>query len=455
MSEDLFRSSGRASVSAGFRLFRGLVRLWISVFVGKVRTLEAEGLPETLPALFVVSHRAGFLDAVLSVAALDRQVHCLVDRRLVRGVLRRMLARGLGMIPYEGDGWRHAADAACNVLENLGSVAVFMEPETAERRELSLFARAAGLAVEAEVRNARQLGLMLVPLNFFSLQSGNKASGPLVYVERRIPAQASSHAGESLEEWRHTLSAALEQACRKNVFRLQPQDVRNFLADLEELLLADLEEEFAARPHWKQNVEGFELSGFIAEWVDRLNDLDPGRLVALRESLSKCREARRQALLQQLEVERAGSWVTSAAGRGLAWAETVIGFPAALYGLVNHLPAGLILRAAGLFRKQSGMDRGALWVSRLAVVLLCYAVQIFVCDYFWGRAAAGYYVLSLPITGLYLWRYSLVLRRRTRFAFLHTSAVRNVSRLRDLRRAFVQELNAARDADVGTLELSR
>ena len=89
------------------------------------------------------------------------------------------------------------------------------------------------------------------------------------------------------------------------------------------------------------------------------------------------------------------------------------------------------------------------------MILVCYAGQIFLCDHFLGRAAAGYYALSLPIAGLYLWRYSRVLRRRTRFIFLHTSAARKTSKLHEMRMTFVQNLNAVRDADIEAVEYSR
>lgn len=458
MPQDLFRSRRRAPVSSGYRMFRGVVRLWISTFFRKVRALEAEELPDASPMLLVVSHPASFLDAVLLVAALSRQVHCLVGRNLMRGVWRRLLARGLGMIPYEkeGDGWRQAIETACNHLGNLGSVVVFAELQERDRKVPSQSARtAATLAAEAESRNAFRLGLMVVPVHLFLPVGRLQASELLVYIDRRISVQPSAQAAQSLEEWRRTLSSALEQACQQNVFRLRPEDLRNFLSDLEELLLSSLKEGFASRPHWKQKVEGFELSGFITEWAEQLNFLNPGRLVALRESLGDYREARRRFSLDQLEVEMAGTWVQSAGRRGLAWIESLAGFLVALYGFTNHLLAALVLLAAGLLRKREEMDRTLLWACRLAVLLICYAAQILLCDHFLGRAVAGYYALSLPIAGLYLWRYGWLLRRRTRLLFLRASAARKASRLHAMREGFVRELNAARDLDVKSLEFSR
>lgn len=458
MSQDFFLSSRRATVSSGYRILRGLVRLWISLFFRKMRPLEADYVPETGPALFVVSHPASFLDAVLLVAAFDRQLHCLMDRGLLRGTGQKLLAWGVGMIPYEreGDAWRRAVETACNVLGNSGAVAVFAELQAGETKEASRFApTAATLALEAESRNGNQLDLMVVPVHLFLPVARLHTSELLVYIDRRILPQAYLLEGKNLQERRRALSTALEEAGRQNVFRLQPEDVRIFLADLEEVLLADLQEDFASRSNWKQKVEGFKLSGFAVEWADQLNFLHPGRLVALRESLNEYREARRRASLKQLEVETAGAWVKSSWRRAVVWAETLVGFPVAWYGLVNHLLAGLFLYAAGALKKQTDLEGAALWIFRAVVVLACYAAQILLCAHFLGRAPAGYYALSLPISGLYLWRYGWLIRHRTRLLFLRVFIPRDVSKLSEMRKEFVKELNAARDAYVQALGIAR
>jgi len=64
------------------------------------------------PALLIVSHPEGFLDALILVAGFERQVRCLVPARLVKGLLPTFLARGLGMICYT-PGNRAAALETC------------------------------------------------------------------------------------------------------------------------------------------------------------------------------------------------------------------------------------------------------------------------------------------------------------------------------------------------------
>lgn len=450
-------TSRRPSVSGGYRIFRGLVRLWVRSTLRKIRMIAADYVPESGPTVFVVSHPGSFYAAVLLVAALDRQLDCLVERDLLRGPWRKLLARGLSMISYEkeGDGWRRAVETACNALGHSHGLAVFAELQAVEASDAKGFARmAATIVVEAESRNANQLDVAVVPAHLLTPSGRSNSSEVIIHVDRRIPTQAYMLEGKNPTERRQALSAALEAACGQNVFRLQPQDVQNFLSDLEEVLRMDLEEEFASRPNWKQKADGFDLSGFVVEWAGRLNVLDPGRLIAVRELLDGYREARRRAALEQLEVETAGAWVKSSLRRAAGWAETLLGFPVALYGAANHLVAGAVLHAAGLLKPRAEMERTALWALRSVSVLVSYAVQIWLCAHFLGRAAAGTYAVTLPLSGLYLFRFVWLLRHRTRLLVLNASAPRKAVALRKLRKDLVKELNAARDVYVDALEFA-
>jgi 1-acyl-sn-glycerol-3-phosphate acyltransferase len=456
MSEDYFRSSRIPPASGRYRFVRSLVRLWISFLHGGMRVLGAGDLAVSAPAVLVVTHPGGFLDALFLVAACDRPIRCLMDRKLMAGTLRRFLAWGLGMISYEREGevWRRAIETACDVLGNLGSVAVFTEMNERENSKVGRFASTAAIiALEAESRNANQLDVQTIPVHLFLPAAGARSSERFVHFSHRIPAQTYMLPGRSMEERRQALSAAFEEACRNNVFRMQPEDVHNFLADLEEVLLSDLREDFSARAHWRQKVEDFHLSGFVREWVEHLNFLHPSRLVVLRELHGAYQQARRRASLEKLEIETAGPWIQSLARRVLGWFETVAGFPIALYGVVNHLLVGLFLWGAGLLKKQSEINRATLWISRSAVVLVFYVAQVLVTDHFVGRAPAGYYAVSLPLSALYLWRYAWLLNHRSRLLLLYSRAPRRAAQARDRRREFVRELNDARDAYVESLEL--
>jgi len=113
-----------------------------------------------------------------------------------------------------------------------------------------------------------------------------------------------------------------------------------------------------------------------------------------------------------------------------------------------------VLHAAGLLKPRAEMERTALWALRSVSVLVSYAVQIWLCAHFLGRAAAGTYAVTLPLSGLYLFRFVWLLRHRTRLLVLNASAPRKAVALRKLRKDLVKELNAARDVYVDALEFA-
>jgi len=109
----------------------------------------------------------------------------------------------------------------------------------------------------------------------------------------------------------------------------------------------------------------------------------------------------------------------------------------------------------GLLRKIGDKDPGQAWLLRALVVLGCYIVQVALCAKWWGRAAAGYYTLTLPVSGAFLWRYHWVLKARTRLLYLALRLPRQAEKLRRMRRAFLDELNRVRDAYVEALGVAR
>jgi hypothetical protein len=252
-----------------------------------------------------------------------------------------------------------------------------------------------------------------------------------------------SRAGGSARDQVQELAKPLERRCQENSFRLQPADLAEFLADLEEALRDGLQEERRLHPAGKQKLEGFELSGFVVQWAEQMNYLHPGLLVSLRESLETWREARRLGGLHRLEVEGAGAWLNRRLGRGVVWLESVAGFALASYGLINHLVAIALLYLTGLLKKESGRDKIMEWLGRGLVVLGCYVVEVFLVARSWGRRAAGYYVPTLPLSALYLWRYVELLRHQTRIAFLSLNLSAEAARTKRLRQDFLREIHQA------------
>ncbi|HEV2349001.1 MAG TPA: 1-acyl-sn-glycerol-3-phosphate acyltransferase [Terriglobia bacterium] len=443
--------------SLGYRIFRGLARAWISLFFRKVRIVNPGVLPDAGAALLLIGHPASFIDAVILVTAFEREVICLLDRRFLRGPLRAALARFLGMIPFqaEGEGFPQAMERTQAVLRSGQTLLVFASDQPTKPGDVApSFSHPAAMAMQAESQSSGELWLEVFPVHLFLPVAQLYSCELLIYLDAPLIPREYLARGGNLTEQARALAAAAEESCCRNALRLQPEDIRFFLSDLEELLRADLEENWRTRPNWKQKVDGFTLSQFVGECVERLNCLHPGELVALRDLLATYREAQRQRSLAQLQLEQAGQWLQSPWRRALCWVGSVAAFPLAAYGLVNHLVPALIMYFTGLLENKETQNQSARWAVRGLILLGSYALQILVCANWLGRTVTGYYAPMLPVFGVLLLGYLWLVWYRTRFLLLDFRSARLSAKLAPMRRELIRELNAARDAYAETLGLA-
>src|SRR5208282_4084993 len=118
-----------------------------------------------------------------------------------------------------------------------------------------------------------------------------------------------------------------------------------------------LQEDWASRPDWKQDTEGFVLSRLVAEWVKQTNYTNPARLAGVGKSLDDYRRLQKQCALRELVVEGGDSPLGTGGRRIYLWFETLLGLPIALYGLLNHWAILLALFLAGSFKRNSSCAR--------------------------------------------------------------------------------------------------
>jgi len=130
----------------------------------------------------------------------------------------------------------------------------------------------------------------------------------------------------------------------------------------------------------------------------------------------------------------------------------VLGLPISVYGLINHLVPCLIFYYANLFENKPGQRRTVRWAVRALVIVGCYAVQILLCAEWLGRTITGYYALTLPLSGIYLWRYAWLVEHRLRLLLLDLRVRREAAKLAPSRKELIQAINASRDIYAEMLE---
>ena len=283
---------------------RGLVRGWFKLTRRKIRVLHAGNMTAEGPVLIAVGHPAGFLPALALSIAIDRPVHCLLPKSLARGPLAGFLARHMGIIlcedekPVSGENLREAVD----VLAGRGALVVFADENSAGQAALGkLASTAAVLVAHAEAKPGCRIAVH--PAHLFLSEVTAQSLEILIYTDLvmarpkgrpNVPAQGSETPA---------FVAALESRFQENAFQLRPADLEYFVGDLEEVLRASLQEDWASRPDWKQDTEDFVLSRLVTEWVNQTNYLHPSQLVTLRKSLDEYRRLQKECALRELIVE--------------------------------------------------------------------------------------------------------------------------------------------------------
>jgi hypothetical protein len=409
----------------------------------KIRLLHAGEITAEGPVLFAVSHPAGFLHALVLSVAMERPVRCLLPANLARGPVAQFLARRLDIILYESE--KPISEAplgqAVDVLAVGGALVVFADQKAAgEDAPGTAASTAASLVERAEAHHAGPR-VAVQPVHFFLPESTTPSREILIYVDSVMARPEGQSAALEGDSGGAGLAAALEARFQENAFQLRPADLEYFLADLEEVLRAGLQEDWASRPDWKQDTEGFVLSRMVTEWVKQTNYLNPGHLVALRQSLDDYRRLQKQCALRELEVEGGATPLGSGWQRAGLWIETLLGLPIALYGALNHWAIALTLFLAGSFKRHRSRAPATEWAIRVAVTLGFYVLQVFLVAHWRGRAAAGYYAPTLPFSGWYLWRYVGLVRPQARLLFISVTIPGLTRKIDRLRHALLEDLD--------------
>jgi hypothetical protein len=433
-----------------YRIVRRFLRIWFAAVFRKIRLLGAEDEAASGATMLLVSHPPRVLDVLLLVAIFDRQLHCLIDTQTASGLAGQFLTWSLGVIaPTSGMGASNGAwmEMCREWLESKGIVVVFSNSVTQDGSPSERLISVAKIALEVESMSPASVESAILPVHL--LTPFARFTEVLIHFgEPVFPQDFLSLPDRELDEQTMELARALSRSCHANPFALRQHDLTQLLTDLAEILRIDLADEWASKPDWKQTIEGFTLSRFLRAWAEQENHADPEKLVTLRRALNACREASRRWSLGTLQIENA-AWTKSTLRGALAWVESALGLPVAGYGFLNHVPAGLLVSIMGL-HKRGKRVRPRQWAAAGFFLLASYAGAIALVYHWFGRSTAGYYAVTLPTSGAYLWRWTWLWRHRTRLLLLGLFAPLAARRLLRMRKEVIARVETARStyADV-------
>ncbi|MGH9355400.1 MAG: hypothetical protein ACRD10_04660 [Terriglobia bacterium] len=431
-----------------YGLIRALLRVWFRLVFRRIRLLQAVRRPHSGPVLLVVNCPFRLIHACAVIAALDRNVRCMAERKYTHGWVRRRLSRALGMISYDydGDDWPAVAEAASDLIGHGGAAVVFARQQPAGSEESACFApEAAEIALEAQGRLGREVALPVHPLHVFWPTPQSKSKELLLHLDAPVAVNLALLEEGDFGRQLKGMDSEIELACHRNPFRLRPETVGHFITGLEGVMREDLAEAWSKRPRWKQSVDELELSPFLVKLTHWINDSHPAGLAVLCQEVAAYQDAKRRAALGRFTTETAGKWFQRQPRRLTAWLEAIAGFPIACYGLANVLPAWLVLKVTGLMRKGLWQATPREWATRVLVAFGCYAIQIALAAHFLARWEAGIYAPSILFCGAYALRYIWFSERRAPVLLQSVAQGSRSARPGRLRRQLIEQLKREQD----------
>ncbi|MGE0786302.1 MAG: lysophospholipid acyltransferase family protein [Sandaracinaceae bacterium] len=391
--------------SRSYRAIRKIARAVVRSYYSTIEATGSDRVDARVATLYAPTHPNSILDPLLVGLYEDRPIRFVARDGLFDIPGFGALLRAAGAIPiarrsdHGGEVDNSAAFTAClDALRAGGAIVLFPEGKTHGRLRVEpLRTGLARIALDAKEHGV-DVRIVPVGLNYL-VRHAFRSDVHVAFGEPIAPE------GEVRE-----LTSRIERELRELSVHIEREDDERLIAQLT-MLVADIREregaDRAATP-----AERVALARRVVDAYRWLEERDPERTSILRDRLQALLETRaelglggeRPALQHRGEAVRHKKWT----GDPMLFA---LAAPLALYGVVNHAPAYLAMRAA-LALSPPSFAQGALF--RLGVgagaLAIAYGVQSALVGGTLGPGLGVLYALSLAPSGLFARRYLAELR---------------------------------------------
>lgn len=397
----------------------GAARLLLATALGfyfrRIELLAPERVPAG-PLLIVANHPNSLADAAVLATALPRPFAIVATAALFRFPPLAWLLRRMGVISVnrandDPRAMRSVAatfEAVYSALEPGGAVLIFPEGITYDEPALKpLKSGPARMALELEHRHGGKLGLKLLPVGLHYPSRGRYRGDALAHAgPALVAADFLEGYPERKKEAIQRLTDAVEASLKELVVHIPAADQADLVAGLLRL------SESAQTPTAAQDLERRRktAAGVASLFKER----------AAEAAAFAARLAAYESLLGRLKVDDAA--VRAAAGEKLGRRESaaravaaVVLLPVALWGVLHRfLPLTLVAWAVP---KLDPKDRLNARIGTHAVLtavpafLGFYGALTWLVHRCWGWPVSGWYLASLPVTGLLAHAYQAEMSR--------------------------------------------
>lgn len=378
------------------------LRLVVSVFFRQVSVAGAENIPPDGPVIFCGNHPNSLLDPLVIITTCGRKVHFAAKDTLFKNHALRVFLNALGCVPIfrkmdhaQSSGGPVASNegtfrALHDVLEGGGAMGIFPEGISHDTSQLSRLKTGAARVALGLVKKNPELVVRLVPCGLTYVRRKRFRSRVLVQFGPPIligTEQLREHEDEQRERV-VALTAELDVAMRGLTVNAEDWETIRVLDAVRRLY----------QPAHLDLAQRVELARrFNAVYAEVRTNPD---IVGLLARVGAYQERLDEAGLKDSDVTRELGPVEAGFRAALNFIRVAFWAPAALPGLVLHLPLGFAASWGGRhLTPRSDVTATTKLVIGMGLVMLTYAVLVLLAWLSGGRQTAFIVGLLLPVSG--------------------------------------------------------
>jgi len=437
-----------------------LLHVALDLFFERLEIIGDERIPLRGPAILTSNHPSSLMDALVILATVRRGIHFLAASTLFENPLASWVFRLAGALPV----YREADDRSklrrniatfeeCRELLDSGKViGIFPEGTTHSDRQVRALKRGvARIALTVESRHNFEMGLRVFPVGLNYSELGRFRSRCLVVVGQ--PINLSSYKERYCANRRDAekeLTEEIKTKLEEHTLHVKKLRLAELVKEVESIYTNELMDRLPPRiAAFREPERGLELSKAIIRVVEYFDEKEPERVERIWDSIRRYKRSLRWMGLSDEVFESSPKHRRGGAVRPRITAGVVLGFPVAVYGLLNNIIPYLIPSYLCAYMRGNLSQLASIkFFSGCVAFLVFYILQGVLCGLVFGAWTAPIYICTLPFAGFFAMRYFRRIRVARAHLRLATVLLRSKSvvfRLARIRARLIEDLDAAKE----------
>lgn len=400
-----------------YSFLRSLFAIAVRIFFRKIEIRNRQRIPKQGPLLIIANHPSTFMDPIVIAVMLRRKVYFLAKGEVFRSAFAKWLLPKFNMIPVyrkqDDPSLMHKNDETFQkCFEHLSrGHAILIFPEgisLTERKLREIKTGAARIILGAEKENNYSLGvrIMNVGINY---SDPHKFRHDL-FLNVDEPFNASEYFDlhkSNPHEAVTQLTERMRERMESHIILTDDEETDKLLSDIEVIYKFKLAKEFNVDVNDKESE--FLLTRNMSEVLHRLREQDHALYSTLKEKTHSYLSLLLRTGIKDEAIGKAIYKRSFFRDQLLSGIYLILGFPLFIYGLLNnYIPYKIPGLLAGVISKREEY-RGALMLSCGVIIFAVFwPVQTWLVYKFSGSFVISMlYLASLPLTGIFAYRYHI------------------------------------------------